>query len=246
LADQQYDVRGEDLYRIGSEAIPSRVSYLGTQMLVVNRDGKHVRYAVQANYTRDSDGVKEHTSAQFVQELLPSGTFEDRLDQDPDFLTVLNQPFAVRLDPPTLRDLRTLHAPVPFDATSPLGGTAVLRGFLRPAIGGKIHGRQTVAVTFEANGPMSAPMPAKSGATISGHMRMDGTAYYALDDAMLLGLDVTLTILAHLHDSGRVEPVRIVYRRSMRAVAEQPATPIRTPKPTALPSGDETAPPAAR
>ena len=46
-------------------------------------------------------------------------------------------------------------------------------------------------------------MPARADATMSGHMRMDGTAYYSLDDAMLLALDATLTIVAQLHDGTR-------------------------------------------
>ena len=212
-------------------------------MLTVTRNGPLMRFEVQATYTRDSDGVKQRTTARFVQELQPSGKFEDRLDQDPDFLTVLNQPFAIRLDATTLRDLRGLHAPVPFEAASPLGGSSVLRGLLRPAKGGAIYGRNTVAVAFEATGPISAPMPAHSAATMSGIMRMDGTAYYAVDTATMLALDITLTIFAHLRDSGRAEPVRIVYRRALRAVDQRSQTAARTPRPVRLPAGHETAPP---
>ncbi len=129
------------MFRVGSSAPPSRVSYSGAQRLLVGRDGRSTQYDAQASYTRDGDGVKRRIDARFVQELLPDGSFEDRIDDDPDFLTVLNQPFAIRLDAATLRDLRGLRTPVPFDASSPLGGEAVLRGFLRPAAGGKICGR---------------------------------------------------------------------------------------------------------
>lgn len=233
------------MFRVGSSAPPSRVSYSGAQRLLVGRDGRSTQYDAQASYTRDGDGVKRRIDARFVQELLPNGSFEDRIDDDPDFLTVLNQPFAIRLDAATLRDLRGLRTPVPFDASSPLGGEAVLRGFLRPASGGKICGRPTAAVAFEADGPMTAPMPARSGATMSGRMRMDGTAYYSLDDAMLLALEVTLTIVAQLHDGTTTAPVKVVYRRFIRATAT-PTSASKTPRPTPLPSGGGTEPPAIR
>ncbi|MGA8533562.1 MAG: hypothetical protein WB615_05595, partial [Candidatus Tumulicola sp.] len=210
------------------------------------------RYDAQARYARNAADGNSHVNARFVQELLPNGSFEDRIDDDPDFLTVLNQPFAVQLDGVTLRDLRTLRGPVPFSATSPLGGQAVLRGYLRPGKGGKIGGRAAVAVGFEAEGPMSAPMPSHTSATMAGHMRMDGTAFYSLDDAMLLALDATLTIVAQLHDGSETVPVRIVYRRSIRASAE-PSTPepsqpkaAKKPLPTPLATGGGTASPPTR
>ena len=237
LADQQYDTNGEDVYRIGSAGIVSRVAYAGKQRLTIEKQGGHVRYDAQAQYARSAADGNTRVNARFVQELSRSGTFEDRLNEDPDFLTVLNQPFAVQLDGATLRDLQNLHGQVPFSATSPLGGQSVLRGFLRPGTNGRVGGRAAVGVRFEAEGPMTAPMPSRVNATMSGHMRMDGTAFYALDDAMLLGLDATLTIVAQLHDGPETLPVRIVYRRSIRASgATAPVKPIevKTPQPTPL------------
>jgi hypothetical protein len=243
FADQQYDVSGEDVYHVGSAGIVSRVAYAGKQRLTVERQAGRTRYDAQARYARSASDGNSHVNARFVQELLPNGSFEDRLNEDPDFLTVLNQPFAVQLDGVTIRDLRNLHGPVPFSATSPLGGQSVLRGFLRPGTGGKIGGRAAVAVRFEADGPMTAPMPARANATMSGHMRMDGTAYYSLDDAMLLSLDATLTIVAQLRDGVETMPVRIVYRRSIRA-SGAPGAPVpvksgasKTPRPTPLATG---------
>lgn len=215
-ADQPYDVRGQDVYRIGTSQATSRVTYDGAETLTVEKDGKGARFEAQAHYVRDDAGGKHDATARFIQELLPSGTFEDRWDEDPDFLTILNQPFAVQLDSTTMRDLLHLHASVPFNATSPLGGDAVLRGYLRPGVGGEIAGRPAVAVRFEAEGPMSGGLPG-GHATMSGTMRMDGTAYYALDDALLLGLDATLTIRARLSESAQAVPVQITYRRYIRA-----------------------------
>lgn len=237
FADQQYDVRGEDVYRVGSTGSEtSTVSYDGSQVLSVTQESKRARYDAQAHYVRrDADG-KSDVSARFVQELLPNGSFEDSLDEDPDFLTILNQPFAVQLDPATMRDLRHLHASVPFGATSPLGDGAVLRGYLRPGTAGEVGGRPVISVHFQAQGPMSGPLPGKSHATMSGRMGMDGTAYYAVDNAMLLALDATLTIDAKLAQSGQMIPVQIVYRRYIRALPKTlPPTPPATGGGTASP-----------
>jgi hypothetical protein len=241
-ADERYDVVGQDVYRVGQPATTSHVDYDGTQMLSVQRHGKEIRYVARARYGRVDASGKSEIVAWFVQDVSPNGAFRDRLDDDPDFLTVLNQPFAVQLDPVTMHDLRHLHASVPFNATSPVGGEAVLRGFLRPGTAGEIGGRPAIAVHFRAEGPMSGPLPGTSHATMSGRMRMDGTAYYAVDDAILLALDATLTIEARLKKSGQTTPVRITYRRYIRA---EPRT-ARMLQPTPLASGAGTASPPSR
>jgi hypothetical protein len=221
-ADLQYDTSGEDIYRIESAGTFSRVSYAGTERLSVQRDGEGWRFEARAEYTRDGPDGKSRGEALFVQILLPNGAFEDRVDDDPDFLTILNQPFAVRLDAATLRDLRALRGRVPFSATSPLGAEAVLRGFLRPGRSGPIDGRPTVAVRFEAEGTMNGPLPGYAGGLVSGSTRMDGVAYYALHDATLLALTVTLTLEARVtqNQPSLSVPVHIVYRRSIRATAK--------------------------
>jgi hypothetical protein len=226
-ADFQYDTSGEDTYRIQSAQTVSRVSYAGTERLTVARQGQAWRFEARANYTRNGPDGRSRSQAVFVQMLQPDGTFEDRVDDDPDFLTILNQPFAVRLDQPTLHDLREMHGRVPFAATSPLGAQAVLHGFLRPAPGGPIAGTPAVAVRFEAQGGMTGPLPGYAETLVAGTMRMEGTAYYAADTAMLLALNVGLTLDARLAQ-GRPAvsvPVHIVYRRVIRAVAK---TPLRT------------------
>jgi hypothetical protein len=244
-ADQRYDVSGQDVYQVGVSATTSRVVYDGIQQLSIERHGKTLRYDAEASYTRLDASGKSSASARFVQELLANGAFEDRLNDDPDFLTVLNQPFAVQLDPVTMRDLRHLHASVPFDATSPLGGDAVLRGFLRPGTAGEIGGRHAIAVRFQATGPMSGAIPQAASATMSGRIRMDGIAYYSLDNAMLLALDATLTIDGTLQENSQTIPVRITYRRYIRASANA-ATVAKTPLPAALPSDAATASPPSR
>jgi hypothetical protein len=216
---------GEDVYRVGPGATASRVVYNGTQRLTVERDGRQVRYDAQARYTRNSGDGPSDINARFIQELLPDGSFEDQLDQDPDFLTILNQPFAIQLDAPTLHDLRSLRGKVPFAATSPFGGNTSLRGFLRKGVGGVINGRRVVAVRFEADGPMSGQLPHPVNAVVSGRMRLEGTAYYATDDAILLALNAQLTIVAQLHDAENQLPVKITYTREIRGVKAAPSTP---------------------
>jgi hypothetical protein len=238
LADQQYDVRGEDVYRLGTSSTTSRVSYDGSQNLAVTKEGRQARYDAQAHYVRRDAVGRTDVRARFIQELLPNGTFTDRLDEDPDFLTILNQPFAVQLDPTTMRDLQHLHSPVPFGATSPLGDGAVLRGYLRPGTAGEIGGRSVISVRFEAGGPMTGPLPGDTHATMAGHMQMDGTAFYAVDNSMLLALDATLTIDAKLTQSAQSVPVQIVYRRNIRALPKtlpptQPAAGAGTASPPA-------------
>jgi len=240
-------VRGEDVYRVGSPPVVSKVTYSGTQRLSVERHAGRTRYDAQARYERRAVDGTTQVHARFVQEILPNGSFADRIDDDADFLTILNQPFAIQLDAVTIGDLRGLRTRVPFNASSPLGGEAVLRGYLRPGTPGKIDGRPATAVRFEAEGPITAPLPAKASATMSGHMRMDGTAYYSLDDAMLLALDATLTIVAQLRDGAQTTPVKVVYRRFIRASgAGTPVAPLKTPLPTPLPTGAGRAAPAVR
>ncbi|HEY1977915.1 MAG TPA: hypothetical protein VGG89_15285 [Candidatus Baltobacteraceae bacterium] len=236
-ADQPYTVSGQDVYRIGASQTTSRVTYDGTETLIVAKQGKGARFEAQAHYVRSDAGGKHDATARFIQELRPGGTFEDSWDEDPDFLTILNQPFAVQLDRATMRDLLHLHASVPFNATSPLGGDAVLRGYLRPGTGGEIAGRPAVAVRFEAAGPMSGGLPG-GHATMSGKMRLDGIAYYALDDALLLALDATLTIHAQLSESAQAVPVQITYRRYIRAREREL---LKTPLPAQPGAGAGTA-----
>jgi hypothetical protein len=245
-ADQRYDTVGEDIYRVESSGTVSRIVYAGSQRLSVKREGKQLRFEADARYTRAGNDASVDVSARFVQVLLPNGSLEDRVDQDPDFLTILDQPFAIKLDAATLRDLRGLRGRVPFDAISPLGGETVLRGFLRPGPSGPIAGRPAVGVRFEASGPMTGRLPGYAAAAVSGRMEMDGTAYYALDDALLLALRATLTIVARLSEGEPpvLVPVRIVYRRSIRAGT--PQTALRTPRPTPPAAGAGTVPPAAR
>lgn len=214
-AELRYRTTGEDLYRVGTAA-PTQISYSGTQSLFIGRSGAQVRFVAQADCTRDAAGIRTIEHARFVQDLLSDGSFQDRMDGDPDFLTILNQPFAIRLDSATVRDLRELHAPVPFAAASPVGG-GNLEGALRPGSPGILNGRPVVGVKFRAEGTVNGPLPGQTAATIEGTIHLDGTAYYDSTQALLLALDARLTIDGALSGAHLASvPVRIVYDRTIK------------------------------
>ncbi|HTU71242.1 MAG TPA: hypothetical protein VMF11_13105 [Candidatus Baltobacteraceae bacterium] len=216
LAAQMYGVTGEDTYRVGTTLRATHIVYRGVERLEVMPEGRGRRYVADVSYTRTGESGKASVHAEFVQVLERDGTFDDRSDEDPDFLTILNQPFAVQLDAITLRDLKHLHGLVPFRAASPLGGSE-LSGYLRSAPPGKVQGFAVVGVRFEADGPMSGTLPEHPGALLSGRMHMDGTAYYAARGALLLALDATLTIDGKLQAENAAVPVKIIYHRVIRA-----------------------------
>lgn len=212
-ADQLYAVRGDDRYSIGSAANQTDIVYSGKEHLLVEHAGAARRYVADVTYTKSDEAGKAIVHARFVQDMEPNGDFVDRTDSDPDFLTVLNQPFAIQLDPTTMGDLAKLHGLVPFKATSPLGG-AQLAGFLRSATSGMVGGIRAVGVRFQADGPMDGTLPEHPGAVLAGQMHIDGIAYYAASSALLVYLDATLTIDGSLRDEQNAIPVKIVYRRT--------------------------------
>jgi hypothetical protein len=212
-----YTVSGSDTFTVGDRTA-ARVTYAGSEQLHITATGKTTRYNADAHYTRTDDSGSSDARASFTQELLASGTFEDRFDDDPDFLTVLNQPFAIALDAGTLRDLRGLHGGVPFDTASPITG-ATLHGSLRRGPVGTIGGTPAIGVRFDASGGMRGPLPDRPEVAIDGTMRMDGIAYYAQDGALLLSLEARLTITGVLRESKTATPVKIVYLRTIRASA---------------------------
>ncbi len=156
--------------------------------------------------------------------MTPQGELRDKTDLDPDYLTVLNQPFAVELDTETFSDLLHLRGRVPFAFPAPMiGGT--LRGYLERGAASRVSSRPALAVDFDASGPMTGPLPDHTEMSIAGSMRMRGTAYYALrGDSLLLALKETLTITGTLEDRGQASPVTIVYQRLIKADDSAPAS----------------------
>ncbi len=225
-ADQHYVVSGSDRYRIGASDLQTNISYSGTQLLTIHRNGKQTQFRADAKYLRIDESGRVPSHAAFVQIMTPQGELQDRTNGDPDYLTVLNQPFAIELDQQTLHDLLRLNGEVPFEFPAPvMGGT--LRGYLRRGADERVAAQSALAVNFDAAGPMSGPLPDRAAMTMRGTMRMRGTAYYAMrGDPLLLALHETLTISGTLQNGSHHSPVTITYERTIKA---QPAPlPSRT------------------
>jgi hypothetical protein len=215
-ADQTYRMTGTDSFVVGSRDVGSQVDYSGLQTLVLVRRGSTTKYVARATYTRSDGNGKSAAQASFVSSLSPAGEQRDEENRDPDYLTVLNQPFSVKLDAATLAELAQLRSRQAFDFASPMTGEP-LHGYLSRADDAIVGGRHVLGVTFDARGPMRGRLPGRPEASLAGSIHMTGRAYYRRSDALLAALEATLTIGGTLDRGGRTEPVSIVYRRSIRS-----------------------------
>jgi hypothetical protein len=112
-ADQAYRVSGKDTFAIGATDVKSEISYSGHESLKRRRRGQGTLFVARARYVRIDQGASSTATAGFVAEIGPTGEQHDIANDDPDYLTILNQPFAVQLDAATLRDLARLRSEVP-------------------------------------------------------------------------------------------------------------------------------------
>jgi hypothetical protein len=231
-AQQAYTVDGRDVYKIGTGTARSMTLYHGTEQLTIRREGATTRYVARVDYEKRGDEGKARQSASYTSTLLPSGEQRDGPSHDPDYLTVLNQPFSVQLDAPTMHDLARVKRPVPFDFPSPMTG-ATLRGTLRRLPDGSVNGIRCMGIAFEASGPLHGALPDRPGLALAGGITMKGTAYYAYDGALLLALQATLAIDGTIADPASTKsPVSIIYERSIRSAGGQEARLTPGPPPT--------------
>ena len=221
--DQTYTVEGSDTFRAGAGEVHSQTTYRGTQRLAVARDGATTVYTARVEYDKTSDGGRQHERASFTSTVLPSGSQKDGPNSDPDYLTVLNQPFAVQLDAPTMRDLAHVKRAVPFEFPSPMTG-APLRGTLRRLPDAMVGGSRAMGIAFEASGPLHGALPDRPALALAGSITMKGTAYYDYGTTLLVALDATLTIDGNLDDAAQRSPVSIVYARSIRSAGTAEAS----------------------
>jgi hypothetical protein len=227
--DQRYLVSGRDSFVIGGGDIESEVDYRGTQRLTIVRRGKVARYVAKVAYERNDQGAATSASADFVVDLSPSGEQLASADHDPDYLTVLNQPFSAQLDAKTLHDLRRLAGTAPFDVPSPFTGS-VIHGTLRALGTGIMGAHQVAGVRFEADGPMKGRLVDRPGLNLVGTITMSGTAYYDLETALLVALDATVTISGTVSNRQSNDPVKIVYRRTIRSDDQAHASAANRPR----------------
>jgi hypothetical protein len=215
-ASQSYVVAGSDSFSIGENDITSEVSYAGTQSLTIEHRGPATRYRAHVTYSRSDGNASTDATSDYVADVLPSGQTLATADHDPDYLTVLNQPFSARLDRATLDDLRSLRGSVPFDFPSPFSG-ASLHGYLAHVPSGMLGPSRSIGVTFEAAGPMRGSLPDRPGLLLRGTIAMRGTAYYDLRSALLRSLDTTVVISGIVSNRADKDRVTITFRRNLRA-----------------------------
>ena len=221
-ADQSYAVDGRDTFRSGNGEVRSATVYHGVQKLLITRAKGSTTFNARVEYDRDAGSGKQRQTASFTSTLLPSGEQKDGPANDPDYLTVLNQPFAVQLDKLTMRDLRHVKRPVPFDFPSPMTG-ATLHGTLRRLPDALVSGGRAMGIAFEAKGPLHGALPDRPAMQLAGTITMKGTAYYSYESALLVALEATLAIDGDLDEGSRRSPVSIVYARSIRPTGGQQA-----------------------
>jgi hypothetical protein len=212
---QWYTTDGEDSYQIAGHAERTDIVYTGTQRLAIDHQGSVTRFTANVTYDRRERGSATHVTGAFSTNILANGEERDASDDDPDYLTILNQPFSIELDAPTLHDLRSLVRAVPFDFPSPMTG-ALLHGSLRRLPDGILNGRRVLGIAFAAHGPLNGALPDHPETSLSGTISMNGTAYYAYGDALLMALDATLQIAGKVANTGQNDPVTIVYKRTIR------------------------------
>jgi hypothetical protein len=230
-ADQTYTVSGKDVVQLGGGTAQSQTIYRGVQHLAISRTGNGIAFVARVDYDKLSEGSTEHESASYASTMLPSGAMQDGATHDPDYLTILDQPFAVQLDAPTLRDLGHVKRAVPFDFPSPITG-APLRGSLRRLPDAMVGGTRAMGIAFDAAGPLHGALPDHPALSLAGQIHMRGVAYYAYDSALLIALDATLEIDGTLDASAQRSPVSIVYQRSLRPAPQQSARAVPAPHAT--------------
>lgn len=212
---QWFTIDGEDSYQIAGSAQRTDIVYAGTQRLTVEHRGGDTRFTATVTYERRESGTAKRATGTFTATVLPDGEQRDGTNADPDYLTILNQPFSIELDAPTLHDLQTLTHTVPFDFPSPMTG-APLHGSLRRLPDGTLNGKRVLGIAFTARGPLNGALPDHPDQALTGTITMNGTAYYAYADALLTALDATLQIAGRVADGGQDGAVTVVYKRTIR------------------------------
>ena len=202
---------GEDAYTIDGRNVMT-VLYDGTQSLRVRPDGTDLRFENVIHYTKRLGSHVRHKTARVVRLLTPDlREIRTSLNQDEDSLSLLDQPFAARIDAKTLAALAGLQQAIPFTASSPLGG-APLHGTLRSADMPERAPAGGVRVAFTASGPMRGPLPELPTASIDGTISLVGTAEYDATGA-LVRLRSRLQIHGVLAASGQSGPIEILFMR---------------------------------
>lgn len=212
---QTYTLDGSDAFSIPGRQLQSIITYHGHEALSFESDANATKFHATVTYVKNDGSASTRTHAAYALTMSPSGEISNQQDADPDYLTILNQPFSVQLDEPTMHDLHALVQPVPFDFPSPMTG-APLHGTLRRLIDGTLDGVRVLGIAFSASGPLAGSLPDRPALALRGNITMNGTAYYAYANALLLALDATLLIEGKVGGPAGNDTVTITYKRSIR------------------------------
>jgi hypothetical protein len=215
-----YTLTGSDAFAIAARHVQSIITYTGIERLALQSAPGSTNFNATVTYEKSDGTAVTHQHAAFALAMAPDGTVTSQRDGDPDYLTILNQPFSVQLDAPTMRDLHGLSQSVPFDFPSPMTG-APLHGTLRRLLDGSLNGVRVLGIAFSAHGPLEGTLPDRPSIPLSGTITMNGTAYYAYTNALLLALDATLLIEGKVGTPGANDAVTITYKRTIRPAAAE-------------------------
>jgi hypothetical protein len=212
---QLYTLAGSDAFQLDARHVQTLMTYEGTQILTCQALAGETRFHATVTYRQHDGSESTLGHAAYALRMTPAGQISDEENADPDYLTILNQPFSVQLDRPTMRDLHALARPVPFDFPSPMTGTP-LHGSLRRLLDRTFNGVRVLGIAFSAHGPLAGTLPDRPTLAVSGTITMNGTAYYAYTNALLLALDATLLIEGKVGGPTASDTVTIRYKRSIR------------------------------
>ena len=109
----------------------------------------------------------------YARRFLPTARSSRRSDDDPDYLTILNQPFSVAARRADAARPAQLGGAVPFDFPSPMTG-APLHGSLRRLPDGTLGGKRVLGIAFVAHGPLNGALPDRPETALSGTITMNG------------------------------------------------------------------------
>jgi|SRR5579875_387609 len=190
-----YALRGSDNYRIGNQRVT--VTYDGRESVAPHAESSGRGYFVTIDY------VTNHREKRSM-----------RRADDPNKLSVLNQPLPYEISARQLRAITTLSNRFPFDFHLS-DGAGALSGYLEPAP--KSPRSDVVGIAFAAKGPMQGPLPGTSHSAVSGELMLSGTAYYFTHSRRLVVIDDTITFDGYVGDA-RNMPVHISYKRKIYAL----------------------------
>ena len=95
---QIYTIDGEDSFQMAGKPVRTNIIYAGTQRLAIQRQGNVTHFKATVTYDRHEGGSATHATGAFATKILANGEQHDEADGDPDYLTILNQPFSIELD----------------------------------------------------------------------------------------------------------------------------------------------------